>query len=177
MLKKIPNILTIIRLLMIPVFSFLLLERLFLAAGIVYIAATLTDVLDGFLARRLDAVTNFGKIADPAADKLLHFAAIVILCILGRLHVVFAILFFAKEALMLLGGILLYKRNYVVEANWFGKLATVAMNASIAASMIFNLPAPAVNLLIGAAMLTHAFALALYTKKYFRVKKELEERQ
>jgi cardiolipin synthase (CMP-forming) len=175
-MKHVPNILTIIRLLLIPVFSYFLWNEQLVTAGIIYIAAALTDVVDGYIARKYNAITTFGKLADPAADKLMQITAIVILYILGRLHVAFIIILVIKEALMVLGGVLLYKKNYVVQSNWFGKLAAVILNASIAASVVFSLSQWLVNLLIGISMAATLFALALYIKKYFRIKKELEDK-
>lgn len=172
-MKHVPNILSVLRLLMIPVFAILLWEGYHILAGVLYIIATLTDVLDGYLARKYHAITDFGKFADPAADKLLHFVAMLVLFLQNRILFIFIAIFFIKEILMLVGGLLLLKKHHVVEANWFGKMAAVMMNISISASVLFHLAAPWVNLLMGISVGIQLFALALYTRKYFKLKKKL----
>ncbi len=83
---NLPNKLTIIRIILIPVFMVLLLNFNMLAAsGIVFVVASLTDLADGKIARKYNLVTNFGKFADPLADKLLVCGALIALCALGKL--------------------------------------------------------------------------------------------
>lgn len=83
---NLPNKLTVLRIILIPVFMVLLLNfKLFWVAGIVFIIASLTDLADGKIARKYNLVTNFGKFADPLADKLLVCAALIALCAIGRL--------------------------------------------------------------------------------------------
>ena len=83
---NLPNKLTIFRIILIPVFLILLLNlKIFWAAGIVFVIASLTDLLDGKIARKNNLVTNFGKFADPLADKLLVSAALIGLCSIGKL--------------------------------------------------------------------------------------------
>lgn len=83
---NLPNKLTIVRIILIPVFMVLLLNFNMLAAsGVVFVIASLTDLADGKIARKYNLVTNFGKFADPLADKLLVCAALIALCALGKL--------------------------------------------------------------------------------------------
>ena len=83
---NLPNKLTLLRIIMIPVFLILLLNfRLYSAAGCIFVIASLTDMADGKIARKYNLVTNFGKFADPLADKLLVSAALIGLCSVGML--------------------------------------------------------------------------------------------
>src|SRR6202007_212535 len=85
---NIPNVLTVVRILLVPVLVVALLEKTGggdLLAGVVCAAASLTDAIDGYLARARNSITTFGKLMDPIADKLLIIAALVVLVSLNRL--------------------------------------------------------------------------------------------
>ena len=174
MKKHIPNIITGSRLVMVPLFVLFMLQRIFIGAGIVFLVAALSDLLDGFLARRWKVVSNFGKLADPLADKSIQISAILLLCILGRLHFAFIIVLIIKEGLMIFGSYLLYKKKFVVFAVWYGKAATFLLNGAVFWILMLNLNNLWVNLLIAVALASELVALTLYTKRYFKLKKEIE---
>ena len=88
-MMNLPNILTIFRMAMVPVFIVLMLLDMPLAALIVFAVASITDKLDGHLARKNNQVTVFGKFMDPLADKLLVMSAFLLFQHLGMMHVVF----------------------------------------------------------------------------------------
>ncbi|MCL2742049.1 MAG: CDP-alcohol phosphatidyltransferase family protein [Oscillospiraceae bacterium] len=132
MIAALPNILTVLRLLVIPFFGILLYDESFLVAAIIYTAAMATDTIDGEIARRNDAVSSFGKIADPAADKLIAATAFVVLTVMGVLHPAFAVVFFAKEVLMVVGAFIFFKQAKSLQmAEWFGKLAAISFFVAI----------------------------------------------
>lgn len=174
MKKHIPNTITILRIALIPVFIYFMLKHDYLIAGLLFILAGMSDMLDGFLARKLKVVSDFGKLMDPLADKCIQITAILLLCIVGKLHYFFAIILIIKEYFMIRGSYLLYKNNIVAGAVWFGKVATLMLNSSIAAVLIFNLSNFWVNLFIGISMIVELISLLLYTKRYFVLKKQLE---
>jgi cardiolipin synthase len=92
----------------------------------------ITDVLDGYIARKFNLITSFGKLADPLADKMMQITALVLLTMQQKIPAVILIIVIAKEAFMGAGSILLYKKeNFVVSANWYGKLATVIFFVAI----------------------------------------------
>ena len=123
---NIPNILTAIRFALIPFFGYYLFSKQFLIAIILFAIAGITDVLDGFIARKFNMITPWGKIADPLADKLMQLTALTILTIHHIIPLPILIIVLSKEIFMLIGSILLYKKiKLVVQANWYGKLATV----------------------------------------------------
>src|SRR3954454_924158 len=102
---NVPNVLTVIRILLVPVLIVALLEKTGdgdLLAAIVFAAASLTDAIDGYLARSRNWITTFGKLMDPIADKLLVVAALVSLVSLGRLPAWVAMVIIARELVVTL---------------------------------------------------------------------------
>lgn len=135
--KKIglPNALTVFRMLLVPVFVAAYYKmpekRQFSAA--VFVLASATDWLDGYLARKMNSVTSFGKLFDPLADKLMVLS--ILFCLAGDgllapvkygyLSRVYISLMLMKEMYMLAGSLRMLKKGIVVEANLWGKAATV----------------------------------------------------
>ncbi len=129
-----PNTLTIVRMVLIPVFAGLYAAGHPVAALCVYVAACITDAVDGYLARRWNQVTAFGKLMDPLADKLLQLTMMGCLTLTGYIHWWVLAVMAAKEIFMVIGGTMLLKRrNVVVFANWAGKVATVMIILSVLA--------------------------------------------
>ena len=132
-LAQLPNALTILRLALIPVFVVLMLadDPANWPAGIVFAVAGVTDQVDGFLARRWHVESQFGKVADPLADRLMIDAAAVMLWVTGRLPWYAALVILARDALMVLGYRLVVNRGYDFEVTRVGKLATWVLYAAI----------------------------------------------
>ncbi len=130
--KNIPNILSVFRIFLIPVYIDLFLrffpDRLYWS-GAVFLLAGLTDVLDGYLARRNHWVSNVGKLLDPLADKLIEVAALVLLASKwGGVFIALAIVAILKEILMILGAyVIVTKVKIYVMSLWFGKLTTLLL--------------------------------------------------
>jgi len=133
---NLPNILTLIRFGLVPVMAIFLVQRNFTVAIAIYILASITDILDGYIARKYNQITNFGKILDPMADKLLQFTAIIGLWALAIIPFWIPLIFFLKEILMGLGCIKLLKKDIIVPSKWFGKLSTVLLFLAIIISML-----------------------------------------
>lgn len=125
---NVPNILTLVRLLAIVPLVILLSywPKYKTTSFIFFLSIWLTDMLDGYIARTFNQITDFGKLFDPVVDKLFQIAVAVTLAAIGRLPVWVPTFIVCREALMILGGYLLLK-NYevVVYSDVFGKLATV----------------------------------------------------
>ena len=134
----IPNVLTIIRIILIPVFVILFFRGEKIAALCVFCAASLTDMLDGYLARKLNQITDFGKLFDPLADKLMVLTAMVCQTFWGPLPLVAVIIVALKELVMVLGGIFMLSKNVVVYSNYFGKAAQVGFIASLILSFFHD---------------------------------------
>lgn len=181
-LKNIPNILSIIRILLIFVFvyTFFALDNLYVAL-IIFLVAGATDIIDGFLARRYNWITTLGKILDPVADKLMQFAALICLLIKGLIPWWFAAVFFLKECTILGAGLLVIKRRDVaVVSKWYGKVAVCIFYATIAITIILKdvlLGKPIVTAIICLPAMGFALgALIAYIKHYSYLKKETVKR-
>lgn len=169
---NIPNILTIIRFILIPVFGYFLYEHQYYIAIILFVVAGMTDVMDGFIARRFNMITSFGKLADPLADKLMQITALVLLTIQHEIPVYILLIIIVKEGFMAAGGIVLYKKeNYVVQANWFGKISTAIFYFAI---IMVLFEAPYSNIFIIIAALSTLLAFFIYLRGYINIKRELK---
>jgi len=137
-LAAIPNILTIGRLILIPVFVVLLLTSdggHSWPAAIVFGVAGVTDQIDGWLARRWRVESEFGKIADPLADRLMIDAAVILLWHAGRLPWI-ALAIPARDLALIAGYKLVVGRGYELAVNLAGKAATWLLYASLAFVMV-----------------------------------------
>jgi CDP-diacylglycerol---glycerol-3-phosphate 3-phosphatidyltransferase len=137
---NVPNVLTVVRILLVPVLVVALLDKTDggdLLAAVVFAAASLTDAIDGYLARARNSVTTFGKLMDPIADKLLIIAALVVLVSLSRLEAWVAMVIISREfAVTILRAAVGSQQGVVISASAFGKLKTafqVAMVISLIA--------------------------------------------
>jgi CDP-diacylglycerol--glycerol-3-phosphate 3-phosphatidyltransferase len=137
-LAQLPNLLTVARLLVIPVFAALILaaeDGRSWPAAILFGAAAITDQIDGFLARRWHVESSFGKIADPLADRLLIDVAVLLLWHADRLPWV-ALLIPARDIALIVATPLLLGRGYRFEVNLLGKAATWLLYSSLAFVMV-----------------------------------------
>lgn len=128
MQMNLPNKLTILRVLLIPIFLLVLfltpspMNRYI--AVVIFVIASLTDFLDGYLARKWNLVSNFGKFMDPLADKLLVMAALVAMVELGDLPSWVVIIILAREFAITGFRTLAMEANIVMAASWWGKVKT-----------------------------------------------------
>jgi CDP-diacylglycerol--glycerol-3-phosphate 3-phosphatidyltransferase len=132
--RAIPNALTVLRFAAIPVFVVLFLaagDGPAWGAGVFFAAAALTDQVDGYLARRWQVQSSFGKVADPLADRLMITVAVVLLWLDGRLPLVAAVVVLSRDLLLVLGYKLVVPRGYRFEVTFLGKLATWVLYAAL----------------------------------------------
>jgi CDP-diacylglycerol---glycerol-3-phosphate 3-phosphatidyltransferase len=145
------NVLTLVRISLIPVLAALLLSTLAnsdLLAAIVFIIASATDALDGWIARRRKQVTQFGKLMDPLADKLLITSALVSLVALYRLDAWVAMVIIAREFAVTGLRMLAIEQGEVVSASVWGKLKTTTQVAMVLALIWVDRPAAWVDILV-----------------------------
>lgn len=135
MFKHIPNILTIIRFLLIPVLIGFTLENDYIAVIVVLTISGITDILDGFIARKFNLITNLGKLMDPLADKFTQITILGILALQKIIPIWIIIIVIIKEFLMISGASFLYGKELVVSSKWYGKLATVLFYIAIVCSL------------------------------------------
>ena len=167
----IPNFLSLLRILMIPVIVWLYLaEKNPRAASAVIILSGLTDISDGLIARKCNMVSDLGKILDPIADKLTQATLILCLSLKYPEMLWLIILFTTKEFVMaLLGYITLRNTDSVNSAKWYGKLSTFVLYASMVAIILFALPKWAVNALIILCSAILCLSLIMYTRFYIKL--------
>jgi CDP-diacylglycerol--glycerol-3-phosphate 3-phosphatidyltransferase len=138
-LAKLPNALTVVRLALIPVFVALLLaadgERS-VAAALVFAFAGITDQVDGWLARRWQVESEFGRFVDPLADRLMIDAAVVLLWLEGRLPWPALAVILARDGLLLAGTPAAVRRGYEFSVSFLGKLATWMLYAALVAVLL-----------------------------------------
>ena len=170
MKKNIPNILTMLRFVLIPFILYFLSIDNYILTFVFLTLSGITDVLDGFIARKFNFITDFGKLIDPLADKatqLLTLAALVLkniipLWILGLLVL--------KEFVMIAGASFLYGKELVVSSKWYGKLATVLIYVAIVCSLVikqFSLPFKFDTYIYYLAIISTIFSLIMYIKAFF----------
>ena len=138
MFKHVPNILTIIRFLLIPFIIYFLAINQYIVGVILFIISWITDVVDGAIARKFNFITDFGKLMDPLADKLTQISVLATLMIKELIPVWILAIVIAKEAVMIAGASFLYGRDVVVSSKWFGKLATVLFFIAIVCSCFIS---------------------------------------
>ena len=128
---NLPNKLTLLRIVLVPVYLVLMGVGLDVPALLVFIAASLTDLLDGRIARSRNLVTSFGKFMDPIADKLLTHTACIMLTAMGRLHVAACIIFVAREFVVSGLRLVAVEQGHVIAAGMSGKIKTVLQMALV----------------------------------------------
>jgi cardiolipin synthase len=127
-LKSIPNMLSILRLLLVPVFLWLLIADQFLVAFLVLMFASFTDWLDGFIARKFNQITSLGKVLDPSADRMFILATLIGLTVNEIIPAWLAIVIVARDVLLLIGYPISASHGYgPLPVHFLGKAATFAL--------------------------------------------------
>lgn len=128
---NLPNIITMSRVIAIPFFMYFLYTQNFLIATLIFIFASLSDFLDGYLARKMNLVTNFGKFMDPTADKLLVYSALLIFIQLGLMNSVLVTIIISRDFIINTMRSIAVEKNIVVPAMWSGKVKTTVQMLGI----------------------------------------------
>jgi len=143
-------------------------------AILIYALAGLSDFLDGFIARKFNAQSKLGKLLDPLGDKLMTFTVLICITITRPILLWAVLVFFVKEVLMGIGGLVLHKRAHVElpPANFIGKASTVVFFLVCVALMFFSgIPNYVANLLTSFAICLALVALAAYICSYVKIMK------
>ncbi len=158
---NLPNTLTVVRLILVPVFAlsyFLVPEQYFYLPAVVLLLSGLTDMLDGYFARRFHEITPLGQFLDPVADKLTMFTVIICLAVRHRAILMLFLIFVVKEvALALIGLILLKSWRNSIPAKWYGKVTTILLYLLLCGVLIF--PQMPEKLLFYLALIPTAFII------------------
>ena len=180
-MKIVPNILSIFRICLVPVFIavyFIDDRDIKFYAILVYAIAGLSDFLDGYFARKYEAQSKLGKLLDPLGDKLMTFTAMICITISRPILFWAVLVFFIKEVLMGIGGLVLYKaaRVELPPAKFIGKAATVVFFiVCVALMLLSDLPDSIAILLISVAICLTLIALAVYLNTYIKIMKSVSK--
>lgn len=161
-----PNVLTILRIILIPFFVLLYftgLPQWNIWAAIIFIVAAVTDWLDGYLARKHNQVSDFGKLWDPVADKLLVLAALLLLMDWGKVGFIAVLIIEARE--LIISGIRLVaaSKGVVIAADMSGKLKTVLQFVAIILLLLNDWPFAFVPVSVGSILIWASVVLSVYS--------------
>ena len=170
------NLLTMLRIVLVPVFASLMLYHQSVWALAVYAVAALTDLADGWLARRYGWVTAMGIVIDPLADKLLQLAAVTLMAYQGLAPLWIAAVIWAREGVVISGfsALAMLGVSREVRSSWWGKAGTLAQMLALAGSLAsgaLGLGQPLaqfLSLFLAAAVLLNFFAGMEYALKGFQ---------
>lgn len=178
MIFTVPNIISFVRIILIIPFVIFFLAEEYIHAFSCVLFSAISDCLDGFLARKLNQVTDLGKILDPIADKLTLVAVIICLGILVPSIFPLVITLVTKDILMLAGGYYLLRRGIAPpQAKWYGKLSTIIFYIAVVtivfckAFLMKNLSLLTSILLILTAV-SMMFSLVMYARMFFSLLRE-----
>lgn len=155
---NLPNTITLIRIILIPIYLVVFFSNMknkLLIAGIVFLLAGISDVLDGYIARKYELTTDLGAILDPFADKMMSFAVLISFFSVGLIPIWVLLALGIKEVIMIVGSgfLYLYYENVVVPANKYGKIATISFYVAIISILIKISPIISKILLIGTVII------------------------
>lgn len=179
---NLPNFLSLLRLAMVPLFCVVFFqpsEQARLWAAAIYALASLTDVLDGWIARHFNQITRLGRVLDPLADKLMTFSVIACITAADIIPLWAVIIFVCKEGLMGLGGLSMYRKvDDVIPSNYLGKASTATFFVVCLALMVFpQIPRSWASVLIGLALTLTVAAALVYLWNYLAVTGRRKEKQ
>jgi CDP-diacylglycerol--glycerol-3-phosphate 3-phosphatidyltransferase len=137
---NLPNQLTMARIIMVPVVMALMLMGYEIPALIVFAVASITDFLDGYIARKKNLVSSFGKIMDPLADKLLSFGALICFIQMGIVSVWAPMIIIAREFFVTSMRVVAVSKGKVIAASWWGKIKTIFQMVAIIVAILLFLP-------------------------------------
>lgn len=169
--KNIPNTLTIIRFILIPSIVISLVLDNYLLALIFFTISSISDILDGYIARKYNAITDFGKLMDPLADKLTQISVLITLCIKKIIPAWIVLILVIKDIVLISGASFLYGKKLVVSSKWYGKLSTVLLYLAVVSSLIiriFNINTNFDTWMYGLAIFFALFAAISYANHFYR---------
>ena len=166
----IPNLLSLFRLILIPFIIVFYFLGHYTTAIILIAISAFSDVIDGPIARHFNMISDLGKILDPLADKLTEGALLICLASRYKLMIVLFLVMALKETFMVLLGMKAINQGTVISAQWFGKVYTVLVYATVLALLIFTkIPHNVGNIMICVCIAVALFTLIKYIIYYGRI--------
>lgn len=170
----IPNIITIIRIILVPIFLVILLtemENKEIIAFVIFVLASISDAIDGYIARKLDQITSLGKFLDPLADKLLVAAALLALVYLQVVETWVAAIIILREIIITGFRFYFLVQDNVFSASWLAKKKTLFQIIGISTLILYpKLPFPDFFFMAGTLILYFAVFLTVYSGVEYMVK-------
>ncbi len=177
-LINIPNVLCYIRILLVPVFVYLFIKQLYWQSALIVVLASATDVIDGWIARHFNMITDWGKFIDPLADKLMQLAMLIMSVMKNPLVAILIALFLVKEIVMLIVGIYIYRKGDNLNgAMWCGKVCTVVLDISLLTIIALPLKLLTDSLVVTLIIVCSAFLIlsfVVYMNAYKTLYKEMK---
>ncbi|TCO79884.1 CDP-diacylglycerol--glycerol-3-phosphate 3-phosphatidyltransferase [Marinisporobacter balticus] len=158
------NKLTLARIILVPIFMIVLLNKIpygMYIAAIIFTIAAITDTLDGYVARSRNQITKFGKFMDPLADKLLVTAALVCLVEMGKLPAWIVVVIISREYTISILRAIAASEGIVIAASGWGKLKTITQIIAIISILLNNYPFSLINFPFSTIMLWVAVILTI----------------
>lgn len=177
----IPNALSMLRILLLPVFANSYMNaktsKDYLIAALVLIISSLTDMIDGKIARRFNMISDLGKLLDPVADKATHLVIAICLCTHFTGMKSLVVLLFVKEGCMFLFCLYGYFKGHIWDsAQWYGKVSTAIVFTSFVLLALFpGMPGWLSGFLIGLCFFILAFSLIMYAREFFFLNRKSEK--
>lgn len=173
---NLPNLITLFRIFLIPIYLlvfFSSIENRFLIAGLIFLLAGITDILDGYIARKYNLQTDLGAILDPFADKMMMFAVLISFFSAKLIPQWVLLVLGIKEIAMILGSGFIYfsYENVVVPANKYGKVGTFSFYVAII-SIIIKLPVLVSKVFLICTVIVNMVAFINYFIIFLSVRKE-----
>ena len=178
--ENIPNMLTIVRFILIPFIFGTVISRHYFVGIVIFTISAFTDILDGYIARKYNYISDIGKLIDPLADKLTQLSLLLALTILNILPWWILAVVFVKECAIVITASVLYKKDdVVVYSKWYGKLATSLFYLAIVCSLVINqfhinLPFRFDLYIYYLAILSTIFSFIMYAIQ-FKIKQKVQD--
>ena len=152
----------------------LVVDIKYLIAGVLFIIGSLTDFLDGYIARKYNLITDFGKLIDAIADKMLVNSVLIILASTGTINAIIPVVVILRDTVVNSIKMLAASKGKVVAAIKSGKLKTACLMTGITLTLFYNLPFELWNLQVANILLLIATVLAIYSGvQYYVLNKDL----
>jgi cardiolipin synthase len=156
------NLVSVIRLMAIPVFLYLVIQDQLLAAFVLLVAAVLTDFVDGLIARHMNQITRLGQFLDPLADRLFIAATVVALAIQGVVPWWFVVAVMLRDALLGVGGIVMSRYGHAtLPVKWWGKVATFGLLFVLPLFLLSVMVTEHVSVSVGQTLMAVAWPIAV----------------
>lgn len=176
----IPNILSYIRILLVPmiVVMYAIYDEYYIAVALIVISG-ITDVADGYIARKFNMITDFGKFIDPVADKLTQLGLIICIAINHAWMFILVVILVIKESTQFILGLITFKKKDVVNsAKWYGKVCTAVIYVSMGILFLFpSIDVVVADIVGGLCLGVMIMALALYCRMYYHILTDKNEKK